>query len=159
MVAVVCDFIFIMPWSKPSTLEQFRVCTQIWAAGTSALNRSLFYLLPVPRESPAAAPRGGLCSRGAVCAASSSHSERKGNPRLGTNRSPTKRRWGVRWQLSGTHLWHDCPRALKLPNVFPALWGLGAPSPSHRSQGHLGRGALWGLRPTGSDSISSLSVV
>ena len=159
-------FDFIMPGSKPGTLEQFRVCTQVWVQQLAHLPRTgLYYLLPVLRESPAAASRGGLGFPRAVCAASSLRSKSKGNPRLGTNRSSTQGSRGVRWQLPGISLQHDCPWALKLLNVFAALRGLSAPSPLHRSQGPLAKGALWGSRPTGSDcgqrwlSISSLSVV
>lgn len=80
----------------------------------------LYYLLPVLRESPAAISRGGLCSWGAVCAASSLHSKSKGNPCLGTNRSSTRGSWGVRWQLLVLGLQLDYPWALKPLHVFPS---------------------------------------
>lgn len=159
-VTVVCSLIFIMPLSKPSTLEEFRFCTQVWVEQLAHLPQmGLYYLLPVLRESPAAASWGGLCSWGAVCAASSLHSKSKGNPCLGTNRSSTQGSWGVRWQLPVISLQLDYPWALKLLHVFPALGGLCAPNLPTEAKVTLQEVHWWGLGPTGSDSISSLSVV
>lgn len=129
------------------------------AAGTSAPNGSLLFIACAAGVPSSRFPRRSLLLGSSLCCQQLTQRKKEGNPRLGTNRSSTKGSWDVRWQLSVTSLQHDCPWALKLPNVFPALRGLSALSPPHRSQGHLARGALWGSGPTGSDSISSLSVV
>lgn len=110
------------------------------AAGTSDPNRSLSFTpcamgVPGSRLWRRAVLPGSFCSKS------------KGSSRLGTKSSVTWGSWGARWQLPVTSLHQDCLWALKLPNVFPALRELNAPSPPHRSQGHLVGGCVVGIRP------------
>lgn len=148
------DFYYVQTQTQLSGAVQVLHPGLSAAAGTSPNSSLSFttYAMGVPGSClwrRAVLPRSSLC-----CQQLLQLKQRQLTP--GDKSSVPGGSWGVRWQLPAISLQQDCLWALQVPNVFLALRELSAPSPPHRSQGHL-VGVLWGSGPTGSGSISSLS--